>query len=307
VTEQAVRTDELAERLARIPPLIGMNAHVVEPPERQDKLDILFFLRAAFRPPPDLEEVRAIARTTLTQEMAEALPANTEHVSLPGGSLARLSSGEQVRLYVRRLIFDGVLKPGQRVPQDAIAQTLGVSRIPVREALIALEREGWTTIIPHRGAFVDALDEESVRDHYELLGLFYGFGVRRAVERRGPSLAEPLEAIQKKIAKVKDAGKLYELALDFHRTVIDAAHSPRLRTVLRQMTDVVPGNFFELVPGSDAAVREGTAAIVNAIERNYREIAEREYAAMLHRQGDLVADLFRQRGMFEQAKDDSGG
>jgi DNA-binding GntR family transcriptional regulator len=208
---------------------------------------------------------------------------------------------------VRRLIFDGVLKPGQRVPQDAIAQTLGVSRIPVREALIALEREGWTTIIPHRGAFVNALDEQSIRDHYELFGLFYGFGVRRAVERRGPSLAEPLEAIQKKIAKVKDPARLYQLALDFHRTVIDAASSPRLRTLLRQMTDVVPGNFFELVPGSDASVREGTAAIVTAIERNYPEIAEREYAAMLHRQGDLVVDLFRQRGMFDRAEDKPGG
>jgi DNA-binding GntR family transcriptional regulator len=199
-----------------------------------------------------------------------------------------------------------VLKPGQRVPQDAIAQTLGVSRIPVREALIALESEGWTTTIPHRGAFVNALDEQSVRDHYELLGLFYGFGVRRAVERGGPSLVESLEAIQKRIAKVKDSGRLYQLALEFHRTVIAAAHSPRLRTVLRQMTDVVPGNFFELVPGSDTAVREGTAAIVAAIERNYPEIAEREYATMLHKQGDLVVDLFRHRGMFDQAADEPG-
>jgi DNA-binding GntR family transcriptional regulator len=200
-----------------------------------------------------------------------------------------------------------VLKPGQRVPQDAIAQTLGVSRIPVREALIALEREGWTTIIPHRGAFVNALDEESVRDHYELLGLFYGFGVRRAVERGGPSLAASLEPVQKKIAKAKDPASLYQLALEFHRIVIDAAHSPRLRTLLRQMTDVVPGNFFELVPGSDAAVRDGTAAIVTAIERNYPELAEREYATMLHRQGDLVVDLFRQRGMFDQVKEETPG
>jgi DNA-binding GntR family transcriptional regulator len=243
----------------------------------------------------------------LTQEMADALSANTEQVLLPGGSLPRLSSGEQVRLYIRRLIFDGVLKPGQRVPQDAIAQTLGVSRIPVREALIALEREGWTTIIPHRGAFVNSLDEQSVRDHYELLGLSYSFGVRRAVEHRGPSLAKPLQVIQKKIAKVKDPGRLNQLALHFHRTVIDAAQSPRLRTVLRQMTDVVPGNFFELVQGSGAAAREGTAAIVTAIERNYPEIAEREYASMLHRHADLVVDLFRQRGMFEQAEDKRGG
>ena len=195
-----------------------------------------------------------------------------------------------------------MLKAGQRVPQDAIARTLGVSRIPVREALIALEREGWTTIIPHRGAFVNALDEQSVRDHYELLGLFYGFGVRRAVERGGPSLAGALKAIQEEIASATDPDRLYRLALEFHRTVIDAARSPRLRTLLRQMTDVVPGNFFEMVPGSDATVRAGTAAIVSAIERNDPEIAEREYATMLHRQGDLVVDLFRQRGMFDQAE-----
>jgi len=53
-----------------------------------------------------------------------------------------MSSGDQAALYIRRLMFDGDLRPGTRVPQDEIAQALGVSRIPVREALIALEREG---------------------------------------------------------------------------------------------------------------------------------------------------------------------
>ncbi|MEO3783744.1 GntR family transcriptional regulator [Actinocorallia sp. B10E7] len=235
---------------------------------------------------------------------AEALPGHEGPGALPGGNLARMSSGEQVRLYVRKLIFDGVLKQGQRVPQDAIAQALGVSRIPVREALIALEREGWTTIIPHRGAFVNALDELSVRDHYELYGLFYGFGVRRAVERRGPELAKPLKALQQQIAAAEDPETLHRLTLDFHRTVIDAAQSPRLRTMLRQMTDIVPGNFFALVPGTDVVEREGVAAIVTAIERGYPELAEREYATMLRRQGDLVVELFRGRGMFDD--EDSG-
>lgn len=230
---------------------------------------------------------------------ADVLSAPQEQAPLPGESLARMSSGEQVRLYVRRLIFDGVLKQGQRVPQDAIAQALGVSRIPVREALIALEREGWTTIIPHRGAFVNALDEPSVRDHYELYGLFYGFGVRRAVERKGTDLAEPLRVLQQQIAETTDPEVLHRLTLAFHRTVIDAAQSPRLRTMLRQMTDIVPGNFFALVPDADEVEREGVAAIVTAIERGYPELAEREYATMLRRQGDLVVELFRARGMFD--------
>ncbi|GLZ03113.1 hypothetical protein Acsp03_05800 [Actinomadura sp. NBRC 104412] len=210
-----------------------------------------------------------------------------------------MSSGEQVRLYVRRLVFDGVLRQGQRVPQDAVAEALGVSRIPVREALIALEREGWVTIVPHRGAFVNALDELSVRDQYELYGMFYGFGVRRAVERRGAAVGERLAPIQKRLFTERDPAELHRLTLEFHKTVIDAAGSPRLGSLLRQMSDIVPGNFFEMVPGAAEVAREGTAAIVTAIQRDYGELAEKEYATMMRRLGDLVVERFRERGMFD--------
>ena len=79
-----------------------------------------------------------------------------------------------------------------RVPQDAIAQDLGVSRIPVREALIVLEREGWVTNEMHRGAFINALDEQTVHDHYELFGLIYGFAAKRALARAGDDLPQQL-------------------------------------------------------------------------------------------------------------------
>ncbi|MDL4814367.1 GntR family transcriptional regulator [Actinomadura opuntiae] len=219
---------------------------------------------------------------------------------LPEQHLSRLTSGEQVRLYLRRLIFDGVLRQGQRVPQDAVARTLGLSRIPVREALIALEREGWITIVAHRGAFVNALDESSVHDHYELYGLFYGFAVRRAVERRGAELGPALAPLQKEIAETADPETLQDLSARFHRTVVDAAQSPRLRSMLKQMTGIVPGNFFELVPGAQDVEKRGTAAVVRAVEEPDARAAEREYAGMLRAQGDLVAELFRGRGMFER-------
>jgi DNA-binding GntR family transcriptional regulator len=219
---------------------------------------------------------------------------------LPGHDLSRMSSGEQVRLYVRRLVFDGVLRPGQRVPQDAIAQALGVSRIPVREALIALEREGWVTIVPHRGAFVNAVDESAVRDHYELYGLFYGFAARRAVERQGAELAARLAPVQREIAASPGAEALQELTMRFHRLVVEAAQSPRLKSMLKQMTGIVPGNFFELVPGAHAVEKRGTTAIVRAIRKGDAAAAEAEYAKMLRGQGDLVVKLFRGRGMFEE-------
>src|SRR5438270_13880879 len=85
--------------------------------------------------------------------------------------LTRRSSGDEAALLIRRMIFDGELRPGERVPQDDVAAMIGISRIPVREALIALEREGWVTIEMHRGDFVNALDVRSVGYSYALFGL----------------------------------------------------------------------------------------------------------------------------------------
>src|SRR3954470_19651214 len=118
--------------------------------------------------------------------------------------LARRSSGDEAALLIRRMIFDGELRPGERVPQDDVAAMLGISRIPVREALIALEREGWVTIEMHRGAFVNALDEQEVRDHYELFGLVYSFAARRARARGGDGLVDRLGAIQKQLGATND-------------------------------------------------------------------------------------------------------
>lgn len=257
------------------------------------------------------EEVRTIARQEAVPELPELPDARLESPAdssrpplrtLPGEGLSRLSSGEQVRLYVRRLIFDGVLRQGQRMPQDAIARTLGVSRIPVREAMIALEREGWVTSIAHRGVFVNAIDESAVHDHYELYGLLYGFAARRATERQGAPLASKLAPIQKRISAAEDdATEMYDATFAFQRTVVAAANSPRLASMLRPLTGIVPGNFFELVPGAGKIEKRGTAAIVRAVRREDGEAAAEEYGVMLRKQGDLVVELFRNRGLFETA------
>src|SRR5262249_55944886 len=91
----------------------------------------------------------------------------------PPANVMRLSRGDEAAQYIRSLIFDGDLQPGDRVPQDEVAKVLGVSRIPVREALITLEGEGWVSIELNRGAFVNGYDANSVVDHYDLYGMTY--------------------------------------------------------------------------------------------------------------------------------------
>src|SRR5437763_3562259 len=141
--------------------------------------------------------------------------------------LTRRSSGDEAALLIRRMIFDGELRPGSRVPQDDVAAMLGISRIPVREALIALEREGWVTIEMHRGAFINALDARSVRDNYELFGLVYGFAARRALERSGPELVARLTEIKSELDATGDPAEIGALAVAFSAAVVDAAQSPR--------------------------------------------------------------------------------
>ena len=177
----------------------------------------------------------------------------------PTDRLVRRSSGDQAATYIRRLIFEGELRPGERVPQEEIARALGCSRIPVREALIALEREGWVVIELHRGAFISALDEPSVRDHYDLFGQLYGFAVQRAVERDPDELLRRLRELGDVLATTDDVAEFQAATIQFHDAVVDSAHSPRVRAVLRGLTSIIPGNFFELVPGAIEVERRAPA------------------------------------------------
>ena len=212
--------------------------------------------------------------------------------------LPRKSSGEAAALYVHRLIFEGKLRPGERVPQDEIAQALGISRIPLREAIIALEREGWVTLEMNRGAFVNALDEDAVRDHYELFGLIYGFTVQRALAKSGQAFVQELVAIEKQLGNIDDPVEAGALMFTFFATVVEAAKSPRIKVVLRSMSSIVPGDFFAEVPNAIELERRSLAAIVRALKRGDGEKAAREWDRMMRDLGTEVIDLLTRRGLF---------
>src|SRR5436305_4647120 len=215
--------------------------------------------------------------------------------------LARRSSGDEAALLIRRMIFDGELRPGARVPQDDVAALLGISRIPVREALIALEREGWVTIEMHRGAFVTALDARSVRDHYELFGLVYGFAARLAIARSGPDLVDRLAELRAACGATDDPVEFGTYASAFQATVVDAVQSPKVKVLLRAMSALVPGDFFALVPDAMAAWRRSFAAVLRAFRRGDGDAAADEFRRAMRKIGEKVVTVFQERGLFEPA------
>jgi DNA-binding GntR family transcriptional regulator len=213
--------------------------------------------------------------------------------------LVRTPSGEHIASHIRRLIFEGVLRPGTRVPQDTIANDLGVSRIPVREALIVLEREGWVTNEMHRGAFINALDEQSVHDHYELYGLIFGLAAERAASRRSPELPDHLAELQAAFAQATTPEEQHRLSLEFHDAILKVAASSRITVALRSMSALVPGDFFDSVPDAVEPQKRGLAAIVRAMKQGDGEKASAEYVKAMRLVGNKVAELFDARGLFE--------
>jgi DNA-binding GntR family transcriptional regulator len=210
----------------------------------------------------------------------------------------RVSSGEAAARYIRALIFEGRLRPGERIPQDEVARALDISRIPIREALVALEQQGWVTTEKNRGAFVAVLDERAVRDHYELFGLIYGFAARKSLERGDAAFVDRLAQLARAFAAAPSAAAANDRSIAFHAAVVDAAASPRINVILRCMSGLVPGNFYAVVPRAAELQRPGFTAIARAAKRHDGEAAAAEYSKMMRRVAGEVVVLFRERGLF---------
>jgi DNA-binding GntR family transcriptional regulator len=181
--------------------------------------------------------------------------------------LARKSAGGSVADHVRKLIFDGELRSGDRVPQQEIAEALGVSRIPVREGIVALEREGFVRVEPHRGAFVNRFDRETIEDHYELFGVIAGHVARRMAERASPEDLAELEEICEAVERAHDSSAMRLQADHFWMVLARVGGSPRLNGLMQTFASIVPGRFFDVVPESIPVARSGFREIAAAIGR----------------------------------------
>ncbi|MFN0155450.1 MAG: GntR family transcriptional regulator [Gaiella sp.] len=141
---------------------------------------------------------------------------------------------------VRQAIVDGRLEPGERLKEEELARELGISRTPVREALLILQAEGVVDATPNRGAVVRAHSADDLEDLYELRALLEGFAARRAATRLSPDELGALEASCDRFERIID-GEIRELVAEnnvFHSIVLDAAGSARLQSMVRSVVEL---------------------------------------------------------------------
>ncbi len=162
-----------------------------------------------------------------------ALPA--EQLGKRHGSLSKLVSDE-----LRRGILTGRLKPGDRLIEDRLSAELGVSRVPIREALRFLAAEGLVEVQPRRGASVAEFSADMARDLVEVRAMLEGLNARLAARHRAPAIIAELRQILtggNSAAQSGDVADLVRLNGEFHDKLAEAGRNSILWDIMRTLRE----------------------------------------------------------------------
>ena len=155
----------------------------------------------------------------------------------PRAPLTKSASAAAAEL-IRKAIVDGRVEPGSRLKEGELARELGISRTPVREALLVLQTEGLIESAPNRGATVRAYEVADLDDLYQLRALLEGFAARLAAVRIAPGDVGRLRESCERFGSLRasdDVGELVQENVSFHDIVLHAAGSERLAQMVRSV------------------------------------------------------------------------
>ncbi len=146
--------------------------------------------------------------------------------------------------HVVNLVLTGKLRSGDRVDRNEIANALGLSRVPIQEAVVQLEHDGILSTQYHRGAYVERFDESVVREHHELYGLLSGIASARAAVDGLPRMLDQLSMLIEAMRNSKESRAFQETAWQFRRVLNDEYAGPRLQAAIRASQTFIPRGFW---------------------------------------------------------------
>lgn len=148
---------------------------------------------------------------------------------------------ESVATRIRKLILNRTLRPGERLVQSELAEQLGVSRTPIREALHKLESDGLVKLSPNKGASVADLSLSELEDIYSIRIAIEGYGAFLAAERITEEVLERLEALLRQMKEVfeqVDRWRLLDVNREFYAVLYSCADRPRLYELIMKHLDM---------------------------------------------------------------------
>ncbi len=152
----------------------------------------------------------------------------------------RASLSKVVSEQIRGQILDGKLRPGERLVEDRLSAELGVSRVPVREALLGLSIEGLVKLEPRRGATVTEVTPEMVAELVEVRTLLEALNARLAARRHDPAIVGLLQDTLRRGNEAAQSGspdQLTRLNGEFHDRLAEASRNSVLSDIMRSLRE----------------------------------------------------------------------
>jgi len=155
-------------------------------------------------------------------------------VRAAGGRLVRKTAVELVVAELRQRILSGQLAPGSALRQEALADELGVSRIPLREAMRILSSEGLVDVVPHKGAYVSMLSQDDVHEFFDIRLRLEPWLLHEAALR---TPAAELDRAERLVLEMDAAGNDTWAALNWqlHELLYSAAQRPAALSIVRAL------------------------------------------------------------------------
>ncbi len=209
---------------------------------------------------------------------------------------ANLPLREVVFESLRHAIFRGDLKPGERLMEIQLADQLGVSRTPVREAIHMLEKEGLVTVIPRRGAEVAKMTLKDMEDVLEIREALDELAVSLACERiSGEQLADLSEAAQQFAESIQgdDVRSIASADVRFHDVIYEATDNPKLVSLLNNLREQIYRYRVEYIKERENCpmLVEEHGEILNALRNHDRKAAVSAMHIHVFRQAQAVREI----------------
>ncbi|MGG1658093.1 GntR family transcriptional regulator [Brevibacillus sp. NRS-1366] len=193
---------------------------------------------------------------------------------------------------LREAILRGHFEPGERLVQEELASSLGVSRMPIREALRKLETEGLVVIEPHRGAIVKSLSLVDIEEIYGLRAQFEKMAVELSVEHMQPGDIEDLERLVELMEEATDPGVFVERNIEFHRLMISRCSWKRLVAFIETLWNGFPQQTPHMLSGQTEKSNKEHRNILQAIkQRDAGKAGKLVYDHISRTGNNLVASL----------------
>ncbi|MCV7066655.1 GntR family transcriptional regulator [Mycolicibacterium houstonense] len=205
---------------------------------------------------------------------------------------------DQVVTHIINLVMTGKLRSGDRIDRNEIVRDLGLSRVPIQEAVVQLEHDGILSTRYHRGAFVSRFDEATVAEHHELYGILNGIASARCATNPTPRILAHLDDTLRIMRAAKDTRSFQEACWVYRDAINDEYAGPRLHATIRAGKSFAPSEFWISYPKAKADFLPSYEAETSAIHAHDPDGARRACTERADLMAQIMIAELTRRGVF---------